>query len=101
VLGDLHWSFAMPFSSDSNQPSSSTLHLVDMALQMLKQNVEKHIEQGMRLERLYVGWRHSWQTQYDQLRNRIETLETRVSPWVAERVQGPQLALISHQEDAA
>ncbi len=91
----------MRFSSESDRPSPTTLQLVDMALQMLKQNVEQNIEQGMRLERLYVGWRQSWQSQYDQLRNRIETLETRIAPWVVEQVQGPQLSLISHQDDAA
>ena len=91
----------MQSSIESDRPSPSTLHLVDLALQMLKVNVEKQIEQGIRLDRLYQGWHQSWLSQYEQLRGRIETLESRMAPWINERASSPQLCLISQQEDAA
>lgn len=91
----------MPNLTESNRPAPSTRQLVESALEMLKQNVEQHIERGNQLERLYLGWQQSWQWHFDELQFRIEKLESRVVPRLAIGPQCPQLSLISHQEDVA
>jgi hypothetical protein len=48
---------------------------------------------------LYLGWQQKWSSHCDQLRTQIETLETRLSPWMFERSEGPRLAVISQHEE--
>ena len=75
--------------------------LIEQAIKTLKQSVASHLEQETRLERMCRGWQQKWMTQCEQLRNRIETLEAQLMPWMTERAEGPRLAVISRSEDAA
>ena len=84
--------------TESDSPIPQNMRLIEQALKTLKQNVSDH---ETRLERLSLNWHQTWLSQCEQLRNRIDTLEARLSPWMAERPDGPRLAVISHQEDAA
>ncbi|WP_010588099.1 hypothetical protein [Schlesneria paludicola] len=84
--------------TESDSPSVPNLRLIEQALKALKQNVN---DQETRLDRLCVSWHKTWLSQCDDLRNRIDTLEARLSPWMNERPDGPRLAVISQQEDAA
>lgn len=91
----------MYYSTESECPSLPKLHLIEQALNSLKQSVQAHLDQESRLERLCLGWHQNWQMQLEQLRMRIEALEARLSPWMIERGEGPRLAMINHHEDVA
>ncbi len=91
----------MFYSTESDRPSFSTVHLIDQALTTLKQSVATQLEQETRLERLCLGWQKSWLSQCEQLRVRIEMLEARLAPWMTDNAEGPRLALVSHNDDVA
>ena len=75
--------------------------LIEQAIRTLKQSVQVQVESESRLQRLCSAWQGNWSTQCDQLRIRIELLEARLAPWIADVTDGPRLAVISQHEDAA
>ena len=75
--------------------------LIEQALRTLKQSVQVQVETESRLQRLCTAWQGNWSTQCNQLQNRIEMLEARLAPWIADVTEGPRLAVISQHEDAA
>jgi hypothetical protein len=88
----------------SNEPDCSPFpngRLIEQAFKSLKQSVTTHLEHESRLERYCLGWQQNWMSQCEQLKNRIEALEARLAPWMTEPVDGPRLAMISRQDDAA
>ena len=75
--------------------------LIEQALRTLKQSVQVQVETESRLQRLCTAWQGNWSTQCNQLHSRIEMLEARLAPWIADVTEGPRLAVISQHEDAA
>lgn len=91
----------MLLSSESESSSFLNARLIEQALHTLKQNIAAHLECETRLERLYLGWQHTWSSQIHQLRMQIEALEARLSPWITDGTEPPRLAVVSQHEDVA
>ena len=87
--------------TDSQGPSFSKIRLIDQAIKRMKQNLAAHLEQESRLHSLFAVGQEKWLTQCEQLRNRIDLLEARISPWMTEPVDRPRLAVIPQQEESA
>ena len=91
----------MSYSTESDRPSFSHLHLIEQALKILKQSISTHLDQESRLENMWMGCHQNWMAQCEQLRMRVETLEARLAPWMTDSGDGPRLAVIPGQEEAA
>jgi hypothetical protein len=87
--------------TESQGPSFSKIRLIDQAIKRMKQNLVAHLEQESRLHHLFAVGQEKWLTQFEQLRNRIELLEARISPWMTEPADRPRLAVIPQQEESA
>ena len=86
-------------ATESDFPTHSNINLVGQALKNLKHSVSMHLEQETRLETLCLFWQQKWLSQCEQLRNRIDSLEAQLAPWMTEPIDGPRLAVISHHEE--
>jgi hypothetical protein len=89
----------VPTTSDS--PAFPSVHRMQQALSRLKRGVASHVEHESRLHKLFAVCQEKWLSQFEQLRTRIETLEARLAPWMTDRDEGPRLAVVPPQEDAA
>ena len=87
--------------TETHDPSFSKIRLIDQAIKTIKQNLLAHLEQESRLHRIFTFGQEKWLSQCEQLRNRIELLEARISPWMTEPAERPRLAVIPLQEESA
>ena len=87
--------------TESHGTSFSKIRLINQAIKCMKQNLVAHLEQESRLHRLFAVGQEKWLSQCEQLRNQIEILEARISPWMSEPAERPKLTVISRQEEPA
>lgn len=91
----------MLFSPESEYSTLPNIHLVEQALKNLKKCVSEHFEQEARFERTCVQWHQDWRSHFEQLRLRIDGLESRLAPWMIDHAEGPRLAQITPYEEVA
>ncbi|WP_397568716.1 hypothetical protein [Schlesneria sp. T3-172] len=84
--------------TESDRTNFSNVRLIEQAVTRMKQTVAQQFERESQMQRLFTTSHERWMSQYDQLRSRIETLEARLAPWMTERVEGPRLAVVDHEE---
>lgn len=87
--------------TESDRPAFSNVRLIEQAVTRMKQSVAQQFERESRMQRLFTSSHEKWMTQCEQLRSRIEALEARLAPWMTERVEGPRLAVVDHEDETA
>jgi hypothetical protein len=87
--------------NETDGSSFPNVRLIEQAFKTLKQSVVAHVDHESRLQRLCLGWQQKWMSQCEELRIRIENLEARLAPWITEQREGPRLAVVSRNDEAA
>lgn len=70
------------------------------ALRGLRQRLEHHMEQEVRLGRLCQDWQDCWSSQYDQLRVQAERLEAHLAAWIPKSEKTPTFSVVGGSHDA-
>lgn len=71
----------------------------EQSLQALKHHVTAHINRESHLCRLYSEWQETWMNRTNQLRQQINELEARLSPWIA-RHESVRLSIVARADES-
>lgn len=69
------------------------------ALRVLKDRVTTHMDRETNLRHMYGELQETWLTRINQLRQQVNELEARVTPWMP-RGESLRLAVVAHNDDA-
>lgn len=67
-------------------------------LRTLRQRVERHLEQEVRLGQLYQGWQQSWTTQFEQIQRQIAKVEAHLGTWLPKGEPAHNLSVVHEEE---
>ena len=89
-----------PSTGADDSSTFSNIDVIQQAMKALSQTVRAHVDRESRLERFCQGWQQNWLAQCDQLRMRIDLLESQLAPWITTQSDGPRLSIVSSHDDA-
>lgn len=70
------------------------LSRAEEALRSFRHRLQRHLEQEVRLGRLYQVCRNCWSGQHDELRRQVERLEAHLATWMPKAESSPALSVV-------
>ena len=87
----------MPAYDDQACDASRSMQ-AEQALKLLRQRMERHQDQEVRLGRLYQGWQDGWSAQCDRLHDLMGQLETHLALWLRHTEPAPVFSVVRVQD---
>jgi len=89
----------MPAVHEESAYSTATSSLrAEQALKLLRQRMERHEDQEVRLGRLYQGWQDGWSAQCDRLQELMGRLEAHLATWLRHTEPAPVFSVVRVHE---
>lgn len=85
----------MPTAFDDRRCDASRSVRAEHALRVLRQRIERHADQEVRLGRLYQGWQDGWSAQCDQMHGLMSRLEAHLTTWLRHTEPTPMFSVVS------
>lgn len=72
----------------------SRISRAEETLRTLRQRIERHLDQEVRLGQLYQGWQQHWSSQCDEMHRQLAYLEAHLSAWLPLSQGAPMLTVV-------
>jgi|GEM_PF-5786671 len=82
-----------------DQPHPHRVERAEQALRQLRNRIERHVEQEVRLGRMYQGWEARWSAQCDEMQQQVARLETYLTAWLPAADEAPTLSIVGSSHD--
>lgn len=89
----------MPLPAVDNRICPPHYLRAEEALKVLRQRMERHVAQEVRLGQLYQGWQDCWSSQLEQLRTLIERMEAHLAAWIPQPAPALSVVGVPHEAE--